>query len=561
MSTTSDTELPSGTLKDAHPLAHPAIASVRLFDYSHAPGDHLLETYNALWQAVDEDYPHASRHVARLLPRGHGKTESVGVVFPTWVVLRYPSARVAVISKTKGLAAERTEKVVEMVERYAPRFGVEVSESGRTQLTTAANDHKEPTVSAYGLESQLTGKHFDVIVYDDIADWDNQRTETQRRNVRNYFRDYVDNLGSNDAVLDHGPVQAMIGTRKHPQDIYETDVLDAAQWDVAVYRAIHERDWPIVETRNWRVRGTDGEVYDTVADLPTDVNLSEVLPNEEIEVLWPELQPPEALLTDIVGGDHSVAVWKRENQQDPQALAGEVFKSEWLTYVDELPTDAEGDQKPLRWVAGLDIGLVEDPQRAAEGDTDYTAVAVVGVNPDSQVAYLDHLARERGLSTEGIKQWTVAQCSEYDLSALLVEENAGRGPGQRLRDETDIPAENVSSSGSKESRIHNLSADFESGRLRIHGDPDASTWSSFEQDEWLQFPTAAHDDRLDAIELAMRAVAFGSVPTATVSVGGESGRGTPASADADAHREFLDSPLGEAAKEWQDRREGGFRRR
>jgi predicted phage terminase large subunit-like protein len=510
------------SVAESNPLAHPAITSVRLFEFNiQTPGEHLRDLYHSVWRACSSDHPHAPTHVARLMPRGHGKTESGGVVTPTWAILRHPEIRVAVISKTKGLAAERTEKVVDVVEQYAESFGVSVADVGRTQLTTAANDHKEPTISPYGLESQLTGKHFDLIIYDDIADWDNQRTETQRRNVRNYFRDYTDNLASNDSVLPDGPVQVVIGTRKHPMDIYATDVLENPQWDTAVYTAIDEADWPVVETRDWRIRGADGEIYDSVADLPPDVPMATdgVIPNRDIDVLWSELQPPEALLADIVGSDHSTAVWKRENQQDANALAGEVFKSEWLVYEDDLPKPRGAYQ----WVAGLDLGLVDDPQQAAEGDSDFTALAVVANDPDSEAAFLTDLKRERGLSVKGIADWTVRNLpADINVDKLLVEQNAGRGPGQRLRDDTPVPTENVSSSGSKEQRIHNLSADFESGRLRIVGDASNDPWADWEQKEWLQFPTAAHDDRLDAIELAMRGVSGGSVATARANFGSDS---------------------------------------
>jgi predicted phage terminase large subunit-like protein len=546
-------------LAEQQPLEHPMLTSMGLFDYPHPPGDHLQDFYNALWRACDSDFPFAATRIARLMPRGHGKTEGAGVVFPTWAVLSRPRIRVAVISKTKGLAAERTEKAVEYIDRYADRFGIHIADQPRTEPTTEANDHKEATISPYGLESQLTGKHFDVVIYDDIADWDNQRTATQRRNVRNYFGDYVDNLGSNDSILPNGPVQAVIGTRKHPQDIYATDILDDARWDTAVYTAIHEDDWSVVETRDWRVRGDDGELYGSIADLPPEVNIAPdgVVPNRDVDVLWPAQQPPEALLYDIVEGGSSVAIWRRENQQDPQALSGQVFESEWLVYTDKLPTTADGEQKNLRWVAGLDIGLVKDPQKAVEGNSDFTALAVVGVDADTQTAYLDHLVRERGMSTKGIKDWAVRQLAGYDVSKLLVEQNAGRGPGQRLRQSTDIPTENVSSSGDKEARIHSLSADFESGTLRIHGDAGEEPWCDWEQKEWLQFPTAAHDDRLDAIELAMRAVGFGNVPTATATLGEG---GTSETEEGRARRDLKRSPIGQAVAEYQERNRRGFRR-
>ncbi|MEE6210841.1 terminase family protein [Salarchaeum sp. III] len=502
-------------LAERKPLAHPAVASVRLFDYSIAPGDHLLEFYDALWKAVDEDFPHAPTRVARLLPRGHGKTESGGVVFPAWLLLRHPEVRVAVLSKTRGLAAERTEKVVDVVETFAPEFGVEIAESSRTQLTTGANDHKEASIAPYGLESQLTGKHFDIIIFDDVADWENQRTATQRRNVRSYFADYVDNLPSNDSVLPNGPVQVVIGTRKHEEDIYATNILGDKRWDTRVYKAIAEEDWPLVEQRAWKIRGQDGEVYDDVSELPDDVSIANqgVIPEADIDVLWPDLQPPEALLYDIVTGDDSSVIWRRENQQDPSALAGEVFSSDWLTYVDDLPNPASS----YRWVGGMDIGVVEDVQAAAQADSDFSAVAVIATDPSSSRGYVVHLTRERGLSTKGNADWAASEFRDVagefgiEYGEILVETNKAPGVAQRLRDNTSLPARGVESTSSKEGRIHDLSAEFESSDLRILGAPSEERWRDWEVKEWLRFPNAAHDDRLDAIELANRATQGGEV--------------------------------------------------
>jgi len=218
----------------------------------------------------------------------------------------------------------------------------------------------------------------------------------------------------------------------------------------------------------------------------------------------------------------------------------------------------------LTWVAGLDLGLIEDPQKAAEKESDYTALAIVGIDYDTERAYLDYLTRERGLSVQGIVDWVVKHVEGhaddspgYPVSKLLVEQNAGRGPGQRLRDDTDIPAENISSSGDKHARIHNLSADFESSRLRINGDPAREPWETFEENEWVQFPTAAHDDMLDAIELAMRAVGFGAVPVATATLGEG---GTPSTSEEQARRDFKQSAIGQAVQEFQNQQRSGFRR-
>jgi hypothetical protein len=111
-----------------------------------------------------------------------------------------------------------------------------------------------------------------------------------------------------------------------------------------------------------------------------------------MDVLWPDHKPAPALLYDLVDGDQSTAIWQRENQQDPQALSGEVFQSEWLVYVDELPRH----HAHYRWLAGVDVGLVDDLQKAAEGDSDFTALAIIAASRQADRAFLYDLRRNEG---------------------------------------------------------------------------------------------------------------------------------------------------------------------
>lgn len=115
------------------------------------------------------------------------------------------------------------------------------------------------------------------------------------------------------------------------------------------------------------------------------------------------------------------------------------------------------------------------------------------------------------MSVKETADWAVRNIpEEVTLDKLLVEQNANRGVAQRLRDDSDVNAEGVSSSGDKEARLHDLASDFQAGDLRLVGSPEDAVWASFEQQEWLQFPTAAHDDRLDSMEIARRNVSHDS---------------------------------------------------
>ena len=512
MSTTSNGE----EVLRRNPLSHPYAASSHLFEYPHSPGPHLRKIYNAVWKAIDPAFPNAPTRICILLPRGSGKSESAGVVTPTWLALRYPEIRTAVIGKTKGLAEERTKKAVEYIDQHAESFGVELEKPlPRTEVDTRSNPHKELTLAPYGLESQLTGKHFDVIIWDDIADWENQRTATQRRNVRNYFKDYEKNLPDSDSDLPQGPVQIMIGTRKHPQDIYETDIFNSNRWHVIQHKAIKESDWPLVEQRAWKVKGTDGQIYDGVQDLPHGVQVAPdgVIPDHPMTVLWPERRPPERVLYDLVDGDDSLAIWRRENQLDPQALSGEVFKSEWIDYVEELPKPPSS----YDWHAAMDVAVVEDLQQAAENDSDYSSVAVAAVDQTGAKPELYYLPprHARGMSVGENIAYGERQVNEMlepygvELSDYVVEANKAPGVGQGLRDDTDLPARPVDSTDSKDTRIHDFSAQIEKANAHFIGSAQDETWRSFEVNEYLQFPNAGHVDRLDVMAILYREVKGG----------------------------------------------------
>lgn len=501
-------------LKD--PLVHPAVTSLRLFEYPEPPGAHLKKLYTALYRAMSPDHPDAPKRVAALLPRDSGKSESAAVVFPTWVVLNHPHLRVAVISKTADLAAERTRKARDHIAEYAPDVGVDLETPvPDTELRTTANEHTEPTLAPYGLESQLTGKHFDVIVWDDIVDWENQRTATQRRNVQQYWRDYEKNLPDSASQVPGGAVQCVIGTRKHEQDIYATDILDTSRWWVMQHTQIKRADWPVVENRCWSVRGSDGAVYGDIDDLPDGVNVAPdgVIPDREITVLWPERRPAESVLADLIDADDSLAIWRRENQLDPGALSGEVFKSDWIRYVEDIPHPPSS----FNWWAAMDVAVIEDAQVAAERKGDYSAVCLAAVDrsADPTAVYVVELAHDRGLSVKGNKEWAERTLTEWadrwgitpkKLTNMPVESNKAPGVAQRLRDDSELPARPVESTDSKEARIHDFGGAVETDEVRFVGHAGQERWGDFEKNEWVQFPHAEHDDRLDCMAILWREI-------------------------------------------------------
>jgi hypothetical protein len=184
-----------------------------------------------------------------------------------------------------------------------------------------------------------------------------------------------------------------------------------------------------------------------------------------------------------------------------------------MHFVDELPYPAAS----YDWHAAMDVAVVEDAQRAAEGNSDFTAVSVAAVERGAGAPslFMFQPKYERGLSVKGNRDFGVRAVGrvldgyDVELTDMVVEANKAPGVAQRLRDETDLPARPVDSTDNKEARIHDFGGAVESAEVKFVGDPTSDEWEDFEKKEWLQFPNAEHDDRLDSMAILYRELESG----------------------------------------------------
>lgn len=483
------------------PLSHPLVTALACFEYEYPPATHIREIYGSVYRAVSPEYPRAPKKLVRLEPREHAKSESGTVVTPTWAALQDPDTRILIMSETEDQAKGKLEECREHIERLAPRFGRTIDRSNKTELLLERDEtYDVPTIKAAGFETGITGGHFDVIVFDDVVSWETQRTPKRRQDSWNRFQDYL-NLGSEGESL-----YLVLGTRKHPQDLYH-HLLEGPAWQSQVEQAI--QDWSLVENGEYDVITDEGYRYsaEEISEIPADhETIVEVEPYRDVAVLWPERWPLETLLLDMItgfGSERGSLVWRRENQNDATALQGQVLKQDMLSYVPRLPDSG------LRWTAALDPGIEDDPEKAAEGDTDYWALSFVANHARRELAVLVDVQRRRGMTlAEGI-QWVKGRLNDVErkygcsVGRLLAESvQAQRWFVQTARDE-GLQVEPVTSTGKKEDRIIDMTALFESGRVKLLEDGSGDGWESFIQ-EWVGFPSAAHDDQLDSVEIALR---------------------------------------------------------
>lgn len=507
------------SLAEEKPLAHPALTSLALFDYEYRAPPFLREIMASVYKAMEAPETNP-RRLARLYPREHGKSETGSHVIPSWAALRDPNVRVLILMESETKAKEKLRQCRNTINDWGPKFGRQIDEDNATNLTLERTaNHAEPTIAARGMDSKITGGHYDILIFDDIVSWPTQRTETQREKRWSQFQDYAQNLGSAGES-----VYLVLGTRKHSEDLYSR-LMETAVWDVDVKKAIS--DYSIIENGEYTLTTDAGNTYrgHELSEIDTDnETVVNIAPDRDVETLWPERWPLEdlieKLLTEMQSEDGSSLVFKRENQNDPRAMEGQVLKQDMLHYASPEQVPDQG----LRFVAGVDVAVEDDAEKAARGDSDWWAVAVLADHRPSDTTFLVELERKRGVTMKRALGWIrtvldgVERTYGQDVSRVLAESNqAQRWLVQEAQDQ-DLRFHRTSSSGSKEERIISMASRFEAGRVKIvdrglEGDVEqkaarersSQKWQSF-TDEWVSFPTGSHDDRLDSIEIALRGI-------------------------------------------------------
>lgn len=179
-------------------------------------------------------------------PPGAGKSTLFTHDIPCWLIVRDRSVRIQVGSRTERQGRMYVSRIKKSLERDAPLradadslarglafdgvatlqddFGAFKPE-GRSdlwradalvvrQLDGVALDDKEPTVSAWGQDSGFLGGRFDVIVWDDLVDRKNVKTQESRDSTREWWD------AEAETRLEPGGVLLLQGQRIANNDLY-----------------------------------------------------------------------------------------------------------------------------------------------------------------------------------------------------------------------------------------------------------------------------------------------------------------------------------------------------
>lgn len=127
----------------------------------------------------------------------HGKSSSISQAFPAWCIGRDPSVRIALISNSGGQAEKFFGVVRELIEgdteeavRYRRVFPNVRRGRGKYRawgpqaiIVDRPNISPDYTMCAIGVGKKFLGARFDIVIFDDILDFDNTATEGQRDKI------------------------------------------------------------------------------------------------------------------------------------------------------------------------------------------------------------------------------------------------------------------------------------------------------------------------------------------------------------------------------------------
>lgn len=309
---------------------------------------------------------------------------------------------------------------------------------------------KESTVEAWGLvDGQPTGKHFTLLVYDDVVTLESVTTPEQIKKTTAAW-EISQNLGA------RGGHVRYIGTRYHANDTYRV-MMDRGSVKPRIFAA----------TDNGKETGT------------------------------PVFLDAETLR--IKRRDQGPYSFACQMLQDPVADKTMGFKEEWLKYYDNLK-DTKGWNKYL----------LVDPAGKKKATNDYTVMVVIGLAPDGNYYLLDGV-RDRLNLTErarkvfqlhrkwkpketGYEQYGMQSDIEH-IKYVMNEENYR------------FNIKELGGSLAKEDRIRKLIPIFEQGRFYlpktltfIDTKGEAKNFTQlFIDNEYVNFPVSTHDDMFDCI--------------------------------------------------------------
>ncbi len=320
-----------------------------------------------------------SSHQLVLLPRGHQKSTFIAYRV-CWEITKNPAVTIMYLSATAGLAEAQLGLIKTILEspiyrRYWPQMvHPEVGQRTKWSMSEITVDHplrameqvRDPTVFTAGLTTNMTGRHCDIAVLDDVVINENAYTEDGREKTKLQYSLLA-------SIENPGAKEWIVGTRYHPNDLYSS-LIDMKE-----------------------------EVYDENGDI-IDSHLVYELFERQVEdrgdgtgeFLWPAERRPDGkvygfnreLLAKIRAKYMDKTQYYAQYYNDPNVgESSGIAKSRFQYYDRKLVVNKDGKWyirgKHVNVFAAVDFAF------SLSKKADYSAIVVIGMDSDGNIYILD----------------------------------------------------------------------------------------------------------------------------------------------------------------------------
>lgn len=438
-----------------------------VFAYQYLPHHHHI-------------FEHIQKHPVSLdlAPRGSGKSRIVTIAYCAWMALRDPNIRILIVSDTDDHAVRFLNTIKTALNNHPlikQHFGIlagdkwtdhQIELKGRTRILT------EATITAHGAYSgAVTSGHYDIIISDDLVNFENSRTEGSRVRMLEWFKQTLL------PTLIPGGELHVIGTRYHFLDLYST-LIEELGYHTQIQRAI-TRDADGIEQSIWEEYMPLVDRIDAETGKQTD-----------------GLKTIQANLGSVI--------FDLQYQNDAELMKkGNIFEYDWFRWY-TTETRADGKTYIIRPdnsavpIDRLTIYAGVDPSIGEGDQSDYFSVCVIGIDKIPHDIYVLDIVKSR-LSYDGRSKIIDAKYQMWHPLIMGIEDVAFQKEFcQRIRKTYPyIRVKEIKTTKDKVSRAYGRSGLVQNGKVYVK-----KGMSDFVS-ELCIMPDGAHDDQFDAFDFAV----------------------------------------------------------
>lgn len=387
------------------------------------------------------------------VPPGHSKSMLCAVMFPAWIWIRSPHERFICASHSLAQATKHSVLCRELIEsawyqqRWGDRFRLAADQNQKTAFKNDKGGHRN--IASPG---NATGDSAEFMIVDDPHEIGDVSPDSLLRVAEWFDRTLCSRIRD-----PQRGVRIVIGQRVAQNDLTGHVIEDGGYTHLCL-PAEYEPNHPSTTELDWRT--------------------------SEGELLWPE-RYDSAFMDEEKKRLGSLA-FATLHQQRPSAVGGNIIKEAWPRYYTTLPGDFDTR------VISVDATFKESK------DADYVVVQCWG-RKGADYYLIDQIRGKWDFVT------TISQLKSFiakhpRATTRLIEDKAN-GPAiiSSLKHEISglIP---VNPKSSKEARLASTQPLWEAGNVYL---PQNAPWLDAYVAELTTFPTAAHDDQVDATSQAL----------------------------------------------------------